>query len=103
MTFVWVCIGMIVVLGVIALVANRFDKGEDTIVKGHDCSTCTEADKGECKIHCLLEDKGRQRKIEEDRGQMISGRSSTKKVLSFISFYLLLTSFIYKASGACES
>ena len=57
MAFVWVCIGMIVVLGVIALVANHFDKGEDTIVKGHDCSTCTEADKGECKIHCLLEEK----------------------------------------------
>ena len=95
MAFVWVCLAMIVVLGVIALVANRFDKGEDTIVKGHDCSTCSEADKGECKIHCLLEDKGRQRKIEEDRGQMISGRSSTKKVLSFISFYLLLTSSIF--------
>jgi tetratricopeptide (TPR) repeat protein len=47
---------MLVVLGVIALVANYFDKGEDTIVKGHDCSTCTEADKGECKIHCLLEE-----------------------------------------------
>ena len=57
MAFVWVCIGMIVVLGVIALVANHFDKGEDAIVKGHDCSTCTEADKGECKIHCLLEEK----------------------------------------------
>ena len=57
MAFVWVCIGMIVVLGVIALVANHFDKGDDTIVKGHDCSTCTEADKGECKIHCLLEEK----------------------------------------------
>ena len=64
MAFVWVCIGMIVALGVIALVANRFDKGEDTIVKGHDCSSCSEADKGECKIHCLLEDrdKGRQKK-----------------------------------------
>ena len=57
MAFVWVCIGMIVVLGVIALVANHFDKGEDAIVKGHDCSTCAEADKGECKIHCLLEEK----------------------------------------------
>ena len=56
MEFVWVCIGMLVVLGVIALVANHFDKGEDTIVEGHDCSTCTEADKGECKIHCLIEE-----------------------------------------------
>ena len=57
MTFVWVCIGMIVALGVIALVANQFDKGEDTIVTGHDCSTCTEAVKGDCKIHCLMEEK----------------------------------------------
>ena len=65
MAFVWVCRGMIVARGVIALVANRFDKGEDTIVKGHDCSSCSEADKGECKIHCLLEDrdKGKQKKI----------------------------------------
>ena len=79
MAFVWVCIGMIVVLGLIALVANRFDKGEDTIVKGHDCSTCTEAVKGDCKIHCLLEDRGRQKKIEEGRGQMTGGRSSVTK------------------------
>jgi hypothetical protein len=56
MTFAIVCIGLIVVLGIVALVANHFDKGEDTIVKGHDCSTCIEADKGDCKIHCLIEE-----------------------------------------------
>ena len=55
MSFVWVCIGMIVVLGIVAAVANKFDKGEDTIEKGHDCSTCTEADEGNCKIHELME------------------------------------------------
>ena len=58
MSFVWVCIGMIVVLGVIAAVANLFDKEDDTIKKGHDCSTCTEADEGNCKIHCLMEKRG---------------------------------------------
>ena len=57
MSFVWVCIGMIVVLGVIAAVANKFDKGDDTIEVGHDCSTCTAAQEGDCKIHCLLEEK----------------------------------------------
>jgi hypothetical protein len=48
---------MIVGLGVIALIANKFDKGEDVIEQGHDCSTCTAADEGSCKIHCLLEEK----------------------------------------------
>ena len=57
MTFALVCIGMIVGLGVIALIANKFDKGEDVIEQGHDCSTCTAADEGSCKIHCLLEEK----------------------------------------------
>ena len=58
MSFVWVCIGMIVVLGVIAAVANRFDKGSDQIEQGHDCSTCSEANEGNCKIHCLMEKRG---------------------------------------------
>ena len=62
MTFALVCIGMIVGLGVIALIANRFDKGEDVIEQGHDCSTCTAADEGSCKIHCLLEEKKKSEK-----------------------------------------
>lgn len=45
------------VLGLIALVANWLDKSEDVIEQGHDCSTCTAADEGSCKIHCLLEEK----------------------------------------------
>ena len=57
MTFVLVCVGMIVGLGVVAWIANHFDKGSDTIERGHDCSTCTAAQEGECKIHCLLEEK----------------------------------------------
>ena len=72
MSFVWVCIGMIVVLGVVAAIANRFDKGEDTIEQGHDCSTCTAAKDESCKLHCLMEeaDRRRQRKTEEDRGSI---------------------------------
>mgnify|MGYP002523745361 FL=1 len=81
MTFVWVCIGMIVALGVIALVANQFDKGEDTIVTGHDCSTCTEAVKGDCKIHCLMEEK------KKKENTSASGKSLT-------SYLLLLTSLL---------
>lgn len=61
-TFAFVCIGMLVALGVIALVANHFDKGDDAIVKGHDCANCTAADEGECKIHCLLEENKKKQK-----------------------------------------
>ena len=57
MEFALVCVGLIVGLGVIAWVTNHFDKGEDTIEVGHDCSTCTAAQEGDCKIHCLLEEK----------------------------------------------
>ena len=63
MSFVWVCIGMIVVLGVIAAIANRFDRGEDTIEQGHDCSTCTAAHDESCKLHGLMEER-EKRKVE---------------------------------------
>ena len=66
MSFVWVCIGMIVVLGVIAAIANRFDRGEDTIEQGHDCSTCTAAKDESCKLHCLMEERG---KWKEESGK----------------------------------
>ncbi len=39
----------------------------------------------------------------EDRGRYSICSVSAVKQLSFISFYLLLTSSIYKAGGACES
>ena len=55
MMFVIVCVGMIVGLGIFAWIANYFDKGSDTIETGHDCSSCTAAQEGDCKIHCLLE------------------------------------------------
>ena len=52
---------MIVVLGVIAAIANRFDKGEDSIEQGHDCSTCTAAHDETCKLHCLMEESGKKK------------------------------------------
>ena len=55
MNFAVVCIVALVVLGLVAVVANFFDKGKDTIETGHDCSTCTEADEGNCKIHELMQ------------------------------------------------
>ena len=65
MSFVWVCIGMIVVLGIIAAVANRFDKGDDTIERGHDCSTCTAAHDETCKLHCLMEEADKKKKARQ--------------------------------------
>ena len=67
MAFVWVCIGMIGVLGVIAAIANRFDKGKDSIEQGHDCSTCTAAHDESCKLHCLMEEKRGKRKVESGK------------------------------------
>ena len=76
MSFVWVCIGMIVVLGVIAAIANWFDKGEDTIEQGHDCSTCTAAKDVSCKLHCLMEERG---KWKEERGKRNEERGMRKE------------------------
>ena len=63
MSFALVCIGMIVVLGIVAAVANLFDKGKDTIEQGHDCSSCTAAHDETCKLHCLMEE--REKRKEE--------------------------------------
>jgi hypothetical protein len=69
MTFALVCIGMIVGLGVTALIANKFDKGEDVIQEGHDCSTCTSAQEGDCKIHCLIKENEERKKKEVARNK----------------------------------
>ena len=65
MEFALVCIGMIVVVGVIALIANHFDKGDDEITVAHDCATCTAAQEGDCKIHCLIEEK-KKKEVEQE-------------------------------------
>ena len=70
MEFALVCIGMIVVVGVVALIANHFDKGDDEITVAHDCATCTAAQEGDCKIHCLIEEK---KKKEVEQGGSCTG------------------------------
>ena len=67
MSFALVCIGMIVVLGIVAAVANRFDKGNDTIEQGHDCSTCTAARDETCKLHCLMEERSKKQEVRSER------------------------------------
>lgn len=66
MNFAIVCIIALICLGVIAGIVSYFDKGEDTITTGHDCSTCAAADEGSCKIHCLLEEKKNQKGKDEE-------------------------------------
>ena len=85
-----VCIGMIVAVGIIAAIASHFDHGEEKITTAHDCSTCSAADEGECKIHCLLEERGRLRKTVEDKGKAPSVRKSS--AVKLISLCLLITS-----------
>ena len=85
MEFALVCIGMIVVLGIVAAVANLFDKGNDTVEQGHDCSTCTAAKDESCKLHCLM---------EEAKGKKV------KKFFHLFIFSLLLISCSTKNNTA---
>lgn len=63
MKFALICIGSLVVLGIIAALASIFTKGgtDAPIVEGKDCSTCSSVADGSCKIGCLLEEKKRQK------------------------------------------
>jgi hypothetical protein len=65
MSFAVLSIAALLLLGVVAAVASYFQGGNDEIAVGHDCSTCTSADDGSCKLHCLIEEK---RKNEELKG-----------------------------------
>ena len=65
MSFAIVCIGMILMIGVIAAIASHFDKGDDEITIAHDCATCTAAQEGDCKIHCLIEEK-KKKEVEQE-------------------------------------
>lgn len=59
MKFVLICIGSLVVLGIIAALASMFTKGgtDTPVVEGQDCSTCSSVADGSCKIGCLLKEK----------------------------------------------
>ena len=62
MQFVLICIGSLVVLGIVAALASMLTKGgtDEPVVEAHDCSTCSSVASGECKIGCLLEEKKRR-------------------------------------------
>jgi hypothetical protein len=59
MQFALICIGSIVVLGIIAAVASMLTKGgtDEPIVEAHDCASCSSKVSGDCKIACLIEEK----------------------------------------------
>lgn len=58
MSFAVLCIGALALLGIVAAVVSHFQGGADDIVTaGHDCSTCTSADDGSCKLHCLMDER----------------------------------------------
>jgi hypothetical protein len=61
MEFALVCFIGLLVLGIVAAVASRFDKGEDEVTVAHDCASCSAVASGECKIGCLIEGKKRQK------------------------------------------
>lgn len=59
MTFAIVCIGMLVLLGIVAAIASHFQGGDDGIQQTHDCASCSSVADGSCKIGCLIEEKKR--------------------------------------------
>lgn len=62
MEFVLICVGALVLLGVVAALASKFTKGglDASVNEAHDCSSCSSIATGECKIGCLLEEKKRR-------------------------------------------
>ena len=62
MQFALICIGSLVVLGMVAAVASLVTKGgtDSPVVEGHDCATCSSMASGDCKIACLMEEKKRR-------------------------------------------
>lgn len=63
MTFALICIGSLVVLGIIAALASMFTKGgtDAPVVEAKDCSTCNSVADGSCKIGCLIAEKKQQK------------------------------------------
>lgn len=61
MEFALICIGSLVLLGVVAAVASMLTKGgtDAPVVEGHDCASCSSKSSGECQIACLLDEKKR--------------------------------------------
>ena len=64
MSFAVLCIGALALLGIVAAIVSHFQGDDDEITVGHDCSSCTSADDGSCKLHCLMEEKKKKQCAE---------------------------------------
>lgn len=66
MQFVLICVGSLLVLGVVAALASMLTKGgtDEPVHESHDCSSCSSVASGECKIGCLLEEKRKRGRIQ---------------------------------------
>ena len=62
MEFARICLGALIMLGLVAALASMLTKGgtDEPIVEGHDCATCSSKVSGDCKIACLMEEKKRK-------------------------------------------
>ena len=62
MQFAMICLGALIMLGLVAALASMLTKGgtDEPIVDGHDCATCSSKVSGDCKIACLMEEKKRK-------------------------------------------
>lgn len=83
MTFVFICIGALILLGGVAALLSR---GDDTpIQQGHDCSTCLSKDDGSCQIKCLLDEIKEKKEKAPDSSRPVGG------LLLLFAVFLLLS------------
>lgn len=68
MEFALICIGSIVVLGIVAALASIFTKGgtDEPVLEAHDCASCSSKVSGDCKIACLMEEKKKREGNKSD-------------------------------------
>ena len=75
MQFVLICLGALLVLGVVAILASVFTKGgtDAPVEQARDCSTCSSVADGSCRIGCIIE---RQKTAGEKKNE----KKSTKNL-----------------------
>ncbi len=62
MQFAMICLGALIMLGLVAALASMMTKGgtDEPVVEAHDCTSCSSKVSGDCKIACLMEEKKRK-------------------------------------------
>jgi hypothetical protein len=62
MQFAMICLGALIMLGLVAALASMMTKGgtDEPVVEAHDCASCSSKVSGDCKIACLMEEKKRK-------------------------------------------